>query len=139
MRALRALIRRTPALAALVFAAALAVKLLVPAGFMPVVSAGGITLAICDGAGPATLAPMAHAMPPHDGHHGKSQHDHAGKADGACPYAGLTLAGMPGADPIQLTIALTFVLATGLLLATTPVIAAPRFLRPPLRGPPVRA
>ena len=86
-------------LSAWVIALALLMKLLVPAGFMPVVSEGGITIEICAGTVPARTsmepgmaAGMAATMP---GMHHQDQSDHQDGSDHQgrempCAFAGLT-------------------------------------------------
>ena len=44
-----------------------------------------------------------------------------------------------GADPIQLALAMVFILLAGLQLSQLPLSGVPDRLRPPLRGPPVIA
>ncbi|WP_298891248.1 hypothetical protein [uncultured Sphingomonas sp.] len=132
MAALRRLLRTCPALAALIVAAALAVRVLVPAGYMPTLDNGRIVIGICNGYGPMTMAIAVSGL------------DHHGDADGhqaqsPCAFADLALPLIGGADPIQLAEALLFILAVALLLAEAlPPRAAAR-LRPPLRGPPLVA
>jgi hypothetical protein len=122
---LRRLARRFPALAAAAVLAALLLRLVVPAGFMPVVEHGRLTIALCSGAGPMT------AMPGH-GHH-----QPPATAAKSCAFADLAVPAIGGADPIQLAAALRFVLALGLVLALVLPVVAPARLRPPLRGPPL--
>jgi len=130
MAALRRLLRTCPALAALIVAAALAVRVLVPAGYMPTLDNGRVVIGICSGAGPKM---MAIAIP------GLDHHDDGDRVQNPCAFADLALPMIGGADPIQLAGALLFILAVALLLAETlPPRASPR-LRPPLRGPPMTA
>jgi len=73
------------ALWAVVFALALALRLVTPTGFMPAVEHGRLTLVECPGSIP--LPPM-HGM------------DHSrGKASEPCPYATATGAGVAGEQP----------------------------------------
>ena len=67
--------------------------------------------------------------------HGKSQ-DH-GKAEMPCAFSGLSAASLGAVDPIQLAALIAFVLGVGLLPAVLPAIIRRRYLRPPLRGPPL--
>ena len=129
----RAFIRgNIPAMWALVVLT-LAMKLIVPVGFMPHLSAGGIELVVCNGMEPP---PMAH-MPMMAGHH----HDHGGpqKPDAPCPFAGLSAPTLGGADPVQLAIAIAAILVAGLAAIVAVRVRAITYLRPPLRGPPIRA
>ncbi|VXD02574.1 conserved hypothetical protein [Sphingomonas sp. T1] len=138
MTPLRRLLRDHPALAAWLVVVALAMKILVPGGFMPVVANGVLTIQLCAGAGPvsaATPVPVHAAMPGMT--HDPDKTQHAGR-EMPCAFSGLTTAGLAAADPVLLALAIAFVVAT-VFRAATPVVArAPEFLRPPLRGPPVR-
>ena len=62
------------------FAWALLVRLLVPAGWMPAADASGGHLVLCDGG-------MV-AMPAHDAAHGKAPMHHQGPSDHPCSFAG---------------------------------------------------
>jgi hypothetical protein len=118
-------------LAAWLVAAALAMKLLVPAGYMPMVSSGSITLELCSGYEPPK---MAMAMP---GMAGKQEHeDKQGKMEMPCPFAGLAMPGLVGADPILLIAAISLIMALGFLVTRRPPLRRITHLRPPLRGPP---
>lgn len=131
MRGMRHLFRRHAGLAWLVVMLALAMKLLVPAGFMPVLGTNGVTIVICSGSGPMTMTMAMPGMATPGG-----DHDAPAKHDAPCAFAGLAAPSLGGADVIQLAIALAAILALGVLftpLAQRPVWA---FLRPPLRGPP---
>jgi hypothetical protein len=134
MRGMRHLFRRHASLAWLMVTLALAMKLLVPAGFMPVLGANGVSIVICSGSGPMS---MTMAMPGMAGAHG-GDHDAPAKHDAPCAFSGLAAPSLGGADAIQLSIALTEIVALGILF--TPIARRPiwAFLRPPLRGPPPR-
>lgn len=132
MGAIRHHIFGNVAAAWLLLALTLAMKLVVPVGFMPHVVDGGIDLIVCNGM--AEPAPMA-AMPHMTGHH----HDHApSKPDAPCPFAGLTAPTLGGADVAILATPIAAILAAGLMLRVTKPRARPAYLRPPLRGPPAR-
>jgi hypothetical protein len=62
------------------FACALLVRLLVPAGWMPAADASGAHLVMCDGG--------AAAMPAHGMDHGKAPMHHQGPSDHPCSFAG---------------------------------------------------
>lgn len=111
-------------------AAALLLRLLVPAGFMPVVDHGRVTLAVCSGYGPVVAKPM---------HHGGSHSMPAHETQSPCAFADLALPVLGGADPILLGEALAFVAVLALLLAVTTTPRRPSRLRPPLRAPPLLA
>ena len=132
MRAIRHLFRRHAGLAWLVVTLALAMKLLVPAGFMPVLDAGKFEIVICSGNGPMT---MTMAMPGMAGQHG-GDHDAPAKHDAPCAFAGLAAPSLGGADVIQLAIAIAAIVALGILFRPLAQTLAWSFVRPPLRGPP---
>ena len=110
---------------ALALALVLALRLVTPAGFMPAVEHGRLTIVICDdGGGPA---PVHH-------HHGKTARHHE-----PCPYTSLSAFGAADAE-------FTPVLASPPAIASLPQWAARASFfgrrsheRPPLRGPPLPA
>lgn len=121
---LRALLLKNPMLVLAVGLAALALRLAVPAGFMPVLDQGRYVLAPCPAGG--AMPGMAHSGP------GEAQ------AQSSCAFADLSLPAIGGAGAVQLAAALVFVMIAALLRAAqSPPLAALR-LRPPLRGPPRR-
>jgi len=129
MNTLRAFFLRHRATAFAVIALAMAMKALIPAGYMVGGDARTLTVRICDGYADAAPA-VAIAVKGH-GDAGKTAHDQQ-----ACPFSGLGHAGMTGADPILLAMMLAFILLRGV---AAPVFAGPRplpRLRPPLRAPP---
>ena len=113
--------------AAWLFAAALLMKLLVPAGFMPAASAGTIAIELCTGSGAQTIT-----IP---GEHQDEQGRH-GKASSPCIFAGLGGPSLAAVDPVLLALALAFVITTVFRLAVAPATTALADLRPPPRGPP---
>ncbi|TPG49334.1 DUF2946 family protein [Sphingomonas glacialis] len=133
MQAVRHLIAQRN-FAVLICAAALLLKLLVPAGYMVASDHGRLAIIICSGTMPS---PMTMAMP---GTHGDmtdpgAPKDH-GKAEMPCAFAGLSAAMMAAVDPILLAGLVAFVMAIGLAGAVLPTRSDPAYLRPPLRGPP---
>jgi hypothetical protein len=121
-------------LAVLICAATLLLKLLTPSGYMIDGDHGRVAIAICTGAGPATMMMELPEMLGDLSDHGKSK-DH-GKADMPCAFSGLSAAVLGPIDTIQLAGLIAFVLATGLTPVVLPAPSRPAFLRPPLRGPP---
>lgn len=118
--------------------AALAVKLLVPSGFMIGVVNGHAVLQECSGV--VAPAQKAHA------HHGASaderaehRHGQHPAAEMPCPYAALAQAAVAPLDPLLLAVALAFTLALGLRIAVASHVSATPRLRPPSRGPPITA
>ncbi len=118
----------------MLLALALAVKALVPAGFM-IAPAGErfLMVTICS---EATGVPkqMQIAIPEKPGADG----DHAEAADKGhpCAFSGLGHALLGGAIPALLAGALAFILLIGLAPLPTLPARAIAFLRPSLRGPP---
>lgn len=132
--ALRRLLLDHRALTAWVLACAMMMKILVPAGFMPVVSAGNVTIEICGGTAPAPMVKaMTMAMPGMVHHSDKA--DHQGR-DMPCAFSGLTAPSLAAADPVLLAIAIAFIVALVFRVQVALPIAARAYLRPPLRGPP---
>jgi disulfide bond formation protein DsbB len=127
----RAFLKEHPRLALWLIAAALAVKALMPAGYMLVdTSARTLTVAICDGNGPATMTiqlPMGEHKAPDS------------KQDGGCAFSALSHATMGGADPVLLLAAFAFLLALGFAATPQPAPRRRAFARPPSQGPPTRA
>ena len=125
-------------LATWVLVCALVMKILVPAGFMPVVSGGRVTIEICGGITPAqtVMAPMmamVMTMPGMAHHSGKSDHQ---EREIPCAFSGLTAPSLAAVDPVLLAIAIAFIVGLVFGVRTAVPIAAQAYLRPPLRGPP---
>ena len=113
---------------------ALAVKALLPAGFM--VSATGerfLTVTICADAS-GTPKQMQIAIQGKDDIGG----DHSKAADKGqpCAFSGLGHAALGGFDPVLMAAAIAFVLLAGFAPLRPPALRDAAFLRPPLRGPP---
>lgn len=114
----------------LLVVAALAMKALMPAGFMVSSHSQSFSVVMCSGMGEVTTVTI-----PFDDD-GKS----APVADKQpCHAAGLDKAASGTVDPVLLTAALAFVLLLGFSAATLPGWREPRFRQPPLRGPPSTA
>lgn len=135
---IRTLIRDHRALAMLVLALALCVKLVLPQGYMLGETAGvkTLTVQLCfDGSQHKTIEIAIPTTSDRGG--GKASHD--SKPDEHCPFTSLAMATDSGADAPLLAIALAFILALG-FAPVTPVLRQRAFhLRPPLRGPPALA
>ena len=138
-------------LAVLICAAALLLKLVVPAGYMIGQVDGRTAIILCPGSAPAAdmasmtqgatpamaHVPMAHSPIEHgpgDPDPGHSDRDHG--RDTPCAFAGLAAPGLAMTDPIQLALLIAFVMAIGLAMPVPPRPLAAPYLRPPLRGPP---
>jgi hypothetical protein len=135
MTRFRALIRDHARLTLVLLALALAVKAVVPTGFM--LAAGGdrfLTVTICSDASGATKQ-MQIAIPGKQDSGG--DHSDAGDKATHCAFSGLGHSALGGADPVLLAAALAFILLIGLApLPALPWRELP-FLRPQLRGPPL--
>lgn len=128
VRLLRSALLKHPLLVLAIGLAGLMLRLAVPAGFMPVLHHGQLTLTICSGYGAA--ASRAPGL-----HHGQGEPG----ADNSCAFADLALPLIGGADPVQLAAALLFIVAAALFFAAALPPRAGLRLRPPLRGPPLPA
>jgi hypothetical protein len=131
MPALRAFLRTHRRLAMAIFAMTLAMKALVPGGYMVEQQGKVLTVRICADASGGKMTKQI--VLPQTGQSGEQA-----KGDGACPYAALGMAALTGADTTLLAIALGFILALGLAPLYAPPPSGPLHLRPPLRGPPAR-
>lgn len=135
MSRLRAFVRDNRRLAALLLVLALGMKALLPAGFMLSQGSTVLTVEICaDASGGKIMRDIVvpNASKPMAG----SEH---GKSAVPCPYAGLGMAGLAGADTALLALALAFILALGFAPARIPSPRRIAYLLPPLRGPPAFA
>jgi hypothetical protein len=130
---LRRLLLDHRALALWLAALALAVRLLVPAGFMVGTVDGRPVLQVCSGYGPVASMAMTHG-----GHHGSADHresDHPA-TDMSCPYGALAQAATTPVDPVLLVLAIAFAMALGVRAMRWPALRDRAHLRPPMRGPP---
>lgn len=135
MFSLRAFFRDHLGLYALVIALALAMKILVPAGYMPGEQAKTFTVQICaDAQGQHLTQQIAIPM---KGDSNDSQGKHA--SDSVCSFTALAMGSLSGADIVLLAVALAFILATGFTPTTPPRLERIFHIRPPLRGPPASA
>lgn len=131
MDLLRAFFLRHRSLAFAVIALALAMKVLVPAGFMPVVEGKTISVLVCDGHGGEQSRVIALGAP--NGESGMA------KAAKVCPFSVLS-AGTLGATDIAIAAALLlFIMASGFLPLALPPLRRASFLTPPSCGPPAHA
>jgi UDP-N-acetylmuramyl pentapeptide phosphotransferase/UDP-N-acetylglucosamine-1-phosphate transferase len=104
----------------------LAVRLLSPAGFMPVFDHGSVVIVACPDSGPVPT-PMAHHH-----HHGDS------KLQQHCPYA----AGTAPANAAELALIVVALLVAAALVCGRPFESFQRLRlhdHPPARGPPLLA
>jgi hypothetical protein len=133
MLVLRALLLRYRMIALAVMALALAVKALVPAGYMVDPGSKALSIRVCaDAQLSSTMRDIVIPMK------GEPAGKHS-KGEGLCPYTALSFASLVGADPIQLATLLAFILAVGFAAVAVPARRRRQHLRPPLRGPPILA
>jgi hypothetical protein len=130
MQLLRAFFLHHRRMAALLIALALAMKALVPAGFMLGHDSRVITVQICADALGQQITQKIVLPSSHSG-------DDKAKSDSPCHFTALGHAMLGGADPVLLALALVFILALGFAPVLAPAPRRIAFLRPPLRGPPI--
>jgi hypothetical protein len=125
------------ALALALLACALALRFLVPAGWMPVSDARGFHLTLCSGVGPMDMPAMAMQQPMAGmDHHGPSPSRDQATQDHLCPFAGLGLALTEPVLPAIVALPPTdavFAPSRPLAIAIGHGLAAPP---PPPTGPP---
>lgn len=113
--------------------AVLLLKLLVPSGYMVDTDHGRPFIGFCSGTGaPMALPAVRESIPD------PAAPKHHGKAELPCAFAGLSAAATGAIDPLQLVALIAFVMAVGVARVRLPAPDQPTFLRPPLRGPPIR-
>lgn len=131
MQPIRSFLAGHVRLAALILVMALAMKALVPAGYMVGAGTGQtLTIEICDGQGKSTLRQISVA-----GKHMQTDESHE-KAAKECPFTAISMHSLAASDAALLALAIAFILALG--FAPVPVLRLQRraWLSPPLRGPP---
>ncbi|WP_066718713.1 DUF2946 family protein [Sphingomonas pituitosa] len=131
MFALRRLLLEHRLLCGWLIAAALLMKAVLPAGFMPVHAGGTLVLGFCSGYGPKTIAV---GIPEREDRSSPDEHRAAGEMP--CAFAGLAMPGLAAVDPALLVLAIAFVLERAIRTAAAILTIARVYLRPPLRGPP---
>ncbi len=136
MQAIRRLVLAHTLLAALICVAVLALRILIPTGYMISVNHGRIAVTLCSGVAQQQpsmamdMAGMDHTMPEHE----KSK-EH-GKAEIPCAFSSLSAQALSAVDPSLLVAALAFVAALALYGLSPTIIRSASYLRPHLRGPP---
>lgn len=133
MVVIRSMIRQHPSALALLCLAAMLMKLLVPTGFMLAPSSKTLTLQICTGLVETKTMEIEIPIEPGPGDNHSSQDDHQSKA---CPFGGSANSAFDTIDPIQLALALAFVMLLAIQIQALPICKERQRLRPPLRGPP---
>lgn len=110
---------------------ALAMKLLIPAGFMPTQNEGHLVVSLCSGMEGMT---SVIAIPMHENDKGKSGPAEQAKS---CLFAGHSAPSLAAVDPVLLMAALLLaIIFAQHWVAPVEALASPR-LRPPLRAPPL--
>lgn len=122
-------------LAGIVVALALAMKIIVPGGFMPVIAGSQLMVSICSGTGPVQVEMAV----PRTAKSDAADPGHHGKVDQPCAYAGLISSSLAAVDALVLAAAILFILALAIHQIVLPAPAARHYSRPPLRGPPATA
>lgn len=133
MKALRAISRRHRYFALALIVLALAMKFLVPSGFMLGGQTLHLTVQLCSeethGAEQRTIAIPTSGSDEHDS--GKSA-----KADGPCPFSALSMSSLGAVDLVLAITALAFILVHAMAPVPLLRLRTAAHLRPPLRGPP---
>ena len=132
--ALRRLVLANRHLAALIWVAALALRLVVPSGYMMSSEHGRIAMTICSG---VASQPASMDMPGMQGDgtgHGTSKHHD--KAEMPCAFASLSAQALGAVDPVLLVAAIAFVTRVEPPPARSSARPITPYLRPPSRGPP---
>jgi hypothetical protein len=110
---------------------ALCLRLMAPVGWMPVASGNGVMFTLCSGSGEQQVTFGKDGKP--------STPDNGASHGGPCAFSGIGTPALPDLPPsVALQIFAIFI-ALGLAATQRPRLAAVAWLRPPLRGPPLRA
>jgi hypothetical protein len=136
MSALRALLFRHRTLALGLVALALAMKALVPAGYMVGTQTRSFTIQLCSEGIDGRHDLVRQVVVPASDPAAKASAGQA-KAQGTCPFGALGHALLGGADPVLLAAALAFILALGFAPVPAPAPRRRSHAWPPLRGPPL--
>jgi hypothetical protein len=135
MTRLRAILLGRKRLALLLVVVALAMKALVPGGYMLGAQSQILTVSICADSSGQHVTRQIVVLRQNGVEDTTSQH----AKSGPCAFSVLGMEGLAGADPVLLALALAFILAIGLAPLAAPTFQARTHLRPPLRGPPLTA
>ena len=137
MGPIRTFLRDHRALAIWLVVLALAMKALVPSGYMIGAQSRTIAIQICDGQNHESVRHIVVVQSADSKtDHGSADH---GKSDSVCPYTALGHASLAGADPALLATALAFILALAFAPLAPARLSRIPHIRPPLRGPPSQA
>lgn len=129
MSGVRTYLQRHAGLVALLLALTLALRALIPAGYMASASSNGVTIELCSGvAGKSVTIALPGTS--------KHQQDSRSQAEQPCSFSGAGFDSAATIDPLILAIAIAFVIALGVRSTPFSYRETPAYLRPPLRGPP---
>jgi hypothetical protein len=106
-------------------------RLLAPVGWMPMVTANGIVMTLCTGAGESQSVRVDIGKP--------AEPDSADKHSAPCAFGGMGTAALADLPPALALPLLLLFIAVGRAPRPAPPASAASRLRPPLRGPPIRA
>lgn len=124
--------------AMLICVAALALKLLVPGGYMLSADHGRISVTLCAGVapspGPAAMATSMAGM--HGDMRDHERQDSHGQVELPCAFAGLAHQALAAADPILLAAAIAYIVTRAVTARARGLTTITHHLRPFLRGPP---
>lgn len=120
-------------LLAVLLLVALSIRVLVPAGYMPVRAADGLILSLCSGQGAIPIVVEMPATGDAGDDHRNVPHD----SDGPCVFSALASPALQAAAP---SIAWAVPALSGEIASPRPMallLTLTSFVRPPLRGPPL--
>lgn len=112
----------------MLLACALALKLLIPAGYMPV--PGQVAVQLCTGQGVTTILLGSDGQP-------VAPSGHDGTPAPACAYTGLGAPVLSAVDPLLLALAIAIIIALGWTSSPYPPHLQRIAPRPPGRAPPI--
>ena len=133
MQGFRNLFRRHRSVALVIIVVALAMKVIVPAGFMPAAQGNVLTIVMCDGSGQAIADKIVVSVP------GKPEAGKVIKHEGTCPWGGQSHDALGAVDAVLAAILLLWILSQAFRPVSSAALGSAAYLRPPLRGPPVNA
>lgn len=131
MKLIRVLVQTHSKWFGMLFMIALAMKALTPNGYMVSADSQTITIKICNGLGDAeqTIDIQMNTN--------TNDHDSGSNMNSeACSSSSVSQSTMMTIDPVQLALALGFIMLAGLVVKAAILFARLPRLRPPLRGPP---
>jgi MFS-type transporter involved in bile tolerance (Atg22 family) len=133
---MRAIIPKQRSLLMVIFALALLVRTVIPAGFMVSPSSLKLTVQICADGAPGQTSIQVEVPLSKGGQRDNSDH---GQKSQPCAFSALSMASMAGGHSTLLIVALAVIVGTIVTNGATHLQRKTRHLRPPLRGPPLFA